>query len=318
MKNRYSLLVLFIALFLTYMLFAFKRPDVFLSAGNIEQLVRQSLVIGIGAIGMTMIIVSGGIDLSAGSVVALSTVCGAIALNSSGSVAVAIAVCLLSGTVCGIANGLLIAAFRAGPFIVTLVSMLTLRGFAKGIAHEKPVYLKDPQWIGSFTGALDPSRKWMVIAPGGWIWVACILIFALGMRYTVFGRNAVAIGSNEAAARLCGVRIQATKVGVYAVGGLMFGLAGLMLFSRTRTGDIGAAMGAELSMIAAAVIGGASLNGGQGNVYGTAIGALIMSTINMGCTSIGLANWIQEILTGVIILLAVGVDRWRAARHQAI
>lgn len=317
MKRDYSLLILAAALLLIYGCFALLKPGVFLSLGNVEQLVRQSLVIGIGALGMTYIIVSGGIDLSAGSVVALSTVTGALTLSATGSVPLCIAACVLTGLLCGAFNGVLISYLRMRPFIVTLVSMLALRGIAKGIAGEKPVYPESTQWIGVFTGALPPQSRWMIIPPGGWIWVAAVALFAWALRATTFGRNLVAVGSNEAAARVCGVPVERVKVGGYLLGGVMFGLAGLMLFSRTRTGDMSAANGAELSMIAAAVIGGASLSGGQGNLVGTAVGALIMSTINMGCNSLGLPNWVQEILTGLIILVAVGVDRWRSAHASA-
>ena len=312
MKKDHSLPILIGAWILIYLSFAVAKPGVFLSLSNVEQLVRQSLVIGLGALGITYIIVAGGIDLSAGSVVALATVTGAMTLDQTGSVGAAIGACLLTGLVCGLLNGVLITRLGAGPFIVTLVSMLALRGVAKGISGEKPVYPEAPQWIGQFTGALTADNRWMIIPPGGWIWVVCTAAFAWALRYTTFGRNVVAIGSNETAARVCGVQVNRVKVATYALGGAMFGLAGLMLLSRTRTGDMSSAMGAELSMIAAAVIGGASLSGGQGNLVGASVGALVMATINMGCNTVGLSNWVQEILTGVIILVAVAVDRLRA------
>ena len=132
----------------------------------------------------------------------------------------------------------------------------------------------------------------------------------------MFGKNAVAVGSNETATYLSGVPIDKVKVGVYSLAGALLGLAGVMQLSRTTIGDPTIATGEELKMIAAVVIGGASLAGGQGSVVGAAFGTLIMTTINMGCTQIGVPNWVQEILTGVIILVAVGLDRWRLARAE--
>jgi ribose transport system permease protein len=164
---------------------------------------------------------------------------------------------------------------------------------------------------------LPKSQKWQLFPLGAWVWIVFLVILAVALNYTTFGRNVVAVGSNEAAAKLCGIPVNSVKVGVYSLAGFFFGLAGLMSFSRTTLGDPTSGAGDELKMIAAVVIGGASLSGGEGSMVGTALGVLIMSTISIGCSQMAIPNWIQEILTGVIILTAVAIDRWRASKLAA-
>lgn len=314
MKKTGSIWGVFVAWVAIYLLFVALKPGTFLSLSNLELMMRQSILIGLGAIGMTYVIMSGGIDLSAGSVAAFSTVCGALALNATHNPWIALIVCVLSGLACGFINGVSTALLKAGPFIVTLGSMLAIRGLAKGLAGEKTVSTGEDSWLFHLASALSPDQKWMVISPGAWVWLAFLLIFSLALQYTNFGRSVVAIGSNEQAARLCGIKVEAVKVGVYSLAGLFFGLAGLMSLSRTTLGDPTSSVGDELKIIAAVVIGGASLSGGEGSLWGAALGVLIMTTIGMGCTQMGIPNWVQEILTGVIILAAVALDRWRVSR----
>lgn len=307
----------FCAWVLIYALFAILKPSTFLSLDNFELLMRQSTIIGIGAIGMTYVIVSGGIDLSAGSILALSTVTGALMFVSTANPWLAIAACAITGAASGALNGVLTAKLRAGPFIVTLGSMLAIRGVAKGLAQEKTVSAASESWLFDLVGKVSKDRAWQVLPLGTWIWIVLLVLFAYAMQRTNFGRNAVAIGSNEGAAKLCGIAVDRVKMGVYALAGFFFGLAGLMSLSRSTLGDPTAGMGDELKIIAAVVIGGASLSGGEGSLYGAAVGVLIMSTISMGGTQLGVPNWIQEIFTGVIILAAVAIDRWRLARRLA-
>jgi ribose transport system permease protein len=154
----------------------------------------------------------------------------------------------------------------------------------------------------------------MILSPGVWVTIVLAILTAIVLRNTVFGRRVFALGSNEAAARACGIPIDRLKLWMYSLAGLLFGLAGVMQMSRLRLGDPTVAIGAELDIIAAVVIGGGSLNGGEGTILGSMIGALIMAFLRNGCQQMGWPNYIQEIIIGAIIVLAVALDRWRAAR----
>jgi ribose transport system permease protein len=157
----------------------------------------------------------------------------------------------------------------------------------------------------------------MVVAPGVWIAITLALVAAVVLRRTVFGRRVFALGSNEAAARACGIATDRLKIYIYVLAGLLFGLAGVMQMSRLRQGDPTVAAGLELDIIAAVVIGGGSLSGGEGSILGSMIGALIMAFLRNGCQQVGWPNYIQEIIIGALIVFAVAIDRWRHARMIA-
>jgi len=303
------------ALAAVFAIFAFKVPESFLTLTNMETIARQTTIVGIAALGMTVVILAGGIDLSAGSIVAFSSVVVATALRAGRPAWEAVAAGIGAGMICGIVNGLLITRLKVVPFIVTLGMMLVVRGAAKGIAAEQKVDPNVTSWIPALTASLDPERKWMLVPPAVWVMVALAVVTACILRYTRFGRHVVAVGSNEHTARLCGVRVDRVKVAVYAMGAACAGLAGVMQFSRLTVGDPTVAIGLELDVIAAVVIGGGSLSGGEGSVLGTLVGALIMTVIEAGCSHLDLRNWIQEIVTGCIIVLAVAVDRLRQRRN---
>jgi ribose/xylose/arabinose/galactoside ABC-type transport system permease subunit len=261
------------------------------------------------AIGMTMVIVAGGIDLSVGSIIALSTVVIALLLRMGVSPLIAAGGAVIAGALCGLVNGVLITQLRVVPFIVTLGTMLVIRGAAKGLAEERRIEAP-VTWLNDLLrvprgGVLLPSRIWAV--------VALALIIAGLLRYTRFGRHVFAIGSNERMARLCGVAITRTKIVVYALTAAFAGFAGLLQFSKLSVGDPTVAVGLELDVIAAVIIGGGSLAGGKGSVVGTLAGAAIMAVIQIGCSQQGLPNWVQQIVTGTIIVGAVALDRWRQA-----
>jgi ribose/xylose/arabinose/galactoside ABC-type transport system permease subunit len=171
-------------------------------------------------------------------------------------------------------------------------------------------------WLNTLTASLGPGGKWMIVPPGVWIMILLALLVAGVLRYTRLGRHTFAIGSNEQAAVLCGVRVGRVKVLLYTICAAFAGLAGVMQFSRLTLGDPTAAVGMELNVIAAVVIGGGSLAGGEGSVPGTLVGALIMTVIDAGCSHMSLANWVQEIATGVMIVLAVALDRFRRQRTK--
>jgi ribose/xylose/arabinose/galactoside ABC-type transport system permease subunit len=207
-------------------------------------------------------------------------------------------------------NGVLITSLRVVPFIVTLGTMLLLRGAAKGMSDERR--LEAPiTWLN---GLLRTARggEGLLLPWGIWIVALLAVVVAITLQYTRFGRHLFAIGSNERTARLCGVRVERRKVAVYTVAGALAGLAGVMEFSRLSVGDPTVAVGAELGVIAAVIIGGGSLSGGNGTVIGTLAGAAIMTVIQIGCSQYGLPNWVQEIVTGTIIVFAVVLDRLRS------
>lgn len=294
------------------------RQQPFLTADNIELMMRQAIIIGLGAIGMSYVIMTGGIDLSPGSTIALTTVVVALVLKATNNPFLGIGVSIVVGLIAGLINGILVAKLKVGPFIVTLASMLIFRGAAKGFAHEQTVGSVPSTWIEAFTAALGKTETWQLIPKGAWVWLVLLVIMHIVLCRTVFGRNVVAVGSNEKTARLCGINVTGVKIGVYSICGIFAGIAGLMQVSRVGIGDPTIAAGDELKMIAAVVIGGGSLLGGEGNLVGAALGTLIMTTINMGSTQLGIANWIQEIITGLIIVIAVALDRYRMTRPAKI
>ena len=293
-----------------YFLFAALAPKSFLSIRNLETIARQSSIVGIAALGMTLVIISGGIDLSVGSVVALATVVIAALLTAGAPPLLAALGGIAAGALCGLANGWLITRLKVVPFIVTLGSLLVVRGAAKGIAREQK-FDAPLTWLNDLLAALRPDQSWMIVPPGVWLTLLLSLAVWGVLRYSRLGRHVFAVGSNELTARLCGVPVERVKVLVYALAAGFAGLAGLMQFSRLTVGDPTVAIGLELDVIAAVVIGGGSLSGGEGSVLGTIVGALIMTVIRSGCSQMGLPNWVQEIVTGSVIVAAVALDRLR-------
>jgi ribose transport system permease protein len=300
-----------LALALVVVLFTSLVGPQFVASGNVELMARQASIVCVAAFGMTIVIVSGGIDLSVGSVVALATVVVAQLLNAGVAPLAAAGGAVAAGVVCGVVNGSLVTALRVVPFIVTLGTMLVLRGVAKGLADERRVEAP-ATWLNTLLRTAGGEHGFLV--PWGiWIVVGLALVVAGLLRYTQLGRHVFAIGSNERTARLCGVRVTSRKITVYAIAGGLAGLAGVMEFSRLSVGDPTVAVGLELDVIAAVIIGGGSLAGGKGSITGTLAGAAIMTVIQIGCSQQGLPNWVQQIVTGAIIVLAVGLDQWRRA-----
>lgn len=303
-------------LVVVYGLFALLAPESFTTVRNLETIARQTAIVGMAALGMTLIIVMGGIDLSVGSTVALSTVVVAACLQAGGSPWMAMVLGVAAGGLVGAVNGTVITRLRVVPFIVTMGSLLVVRGVAKGLAREQKIDAP-ASWLEELLAVLPDEQRWMVVPPGVWLMLALAVVVAVVLRYTRFGKHTIAIGSNEATARLCGVAVERVKTWVYILGGASAGLAGVLQFSRLTVGDPTVAQGLELDVIAAVVIGGGSLAGGEGSVFGSLVGALIMTVIRSGCSQMGLPNWVQEIVTGGIIVAAVALDRLRHRRAGA-
>ncbi len=296
-----------LALAFLYVLFTLLAPDTFARETNLVTMLRQTAVVGIAAVGMTFTIVLGGIDLSVGSAVALTTVVVAESLRAGAGPITAAALGIVTGGVLGLCNGALVAGLRISPFIVTLGTMSILRGVAKGIADEQKIDA-DPRGLDAL---MQSHAHSLALPPGVWLMLAATL-FGVGLlTYTKIGRQIVAVGSNQETARLCGISIPKTTLFVYALAGLLVGLAGVLEFSTLTVGDPTDSVGLELEVIAAVVIGGGSLSGGQGSAAGTLVGALLLTVIKAGCTHLGLPNWVQEIFTGFIIVVAMSIDRLR-------
>jgi ribose transport system permease protein len=291
------------------------KPDAtFLSPFRLALIAKQTAIVGMGALGMTAIIAAGGIDLSVGALLALSSVCLALGLDAGYPAHLAVLFAVGVAALGGALNGVLVTALRLVPFIVTLGTMLFFRGLAERLADQKKIQAAGaPEWLASL---LDPPARgsWTLVCDGVWIVLVLGVLLALVLNRTVFGRRLFAIGSSEPTARLCGVPVAATKIQVYALGGLFLGLAGVFQFAElNRQGDPTAGAGLELEVIAAVVIGGGSLSGGRGSVLGSLLGALLMTTLRSGCVFAEISDPLQKMWIGAIIVGAVAVDRFRHA-----
>ncbi|HUT63624.1 MAG TPA: ABC transporter permease, partial [Anaerolineae bacterium] len=250
----------FIGLLLVIILFSVVEPEKFFTLFNFLTVANQTVIVALAAMGMTYIIISGGIDLSVGSVIALSTVVTALLVDKGMNPFFAALAGVLSGVICGMVSGLFIGRFGIIPFIVTLGMMGIARGVAKWLAGEQKVDAP-MTWIWELMSS-SPKWKWMLVSPGIWLMIISAFVVAVMLKYSLFGRYTFAIGSNETTARLCGIRLERMKFFIYTFGGFMTGLAGLMQFSRLTVGDPTVAVGRELDVIASVVIGGGSLSGG--------------------------------------------------------
>lgn len=304
----------FLALGLIYFLFCIPEAsrEAFLSLGNLKIILTQSVVVAMASLGMTLIIISGGIDLSVGSMVSLTGVVGALFLSKGYGPVSSILMIMLVGAMVGVFNGTIISKLRMMPFIVTLGMLGVARGTAKWLANEQTVSMP-ATWLNQLM-VLFPQPEWLLVAPGVWITLAMAILLSIVMNKTIFGRYTYAIGSNEATARLCGINVTGMKVIIYCLAGIFFAMAGLMQLARLRQGDPTVAMGLELDVIAAVVIGGASLSGGTGTVLGSMIGALMMAVLRNGSQQMGWPTYVQEIMIGAVIIIAVFIDKLRQSQ----
>ena len=304
----------FLGLLIVIALFSIptETREFFLTYHNFKTIFTQTVIVAVGALGMTMIIVSGGIDLSVGSSIAFTSVVGALLIQKGWGPVPALCAMIASGGFIGLLNGAAIAGLRVVPFIITLGMLGVARGSAKWLASNQTVnYESSP--LNTWMTTADPFSY--ALPAGVWVALALAVITAVLLRNTVFGRHVFALGSNEATARLCGLNTTRLKILIYVLAGCYFGLAGLFQLSRLRQGDPTVAVGLELDIIAAVIIGGASLNGGVGTVLGSMIGALIMAVLRNGSQQMGWPTYFQEIIIGLVIIVAVFVDRLRQGKQ---
>ena len=292
-----SLIVLFVGLS--------AASPYFLTTTNLSSVVRQTAVINIMALGMTLIIIAGGIDLSVGAILAMGGLLGTMAMAEGMPAGIGIAVGGLTGMLCGIANGLLATRLKINPFIVTLGTLGIIRGVALIISNGLPVH-NIPRTF-AFLGEGNLLGVPFVL----WILLGCAFIVHFLLEHTKLGRYAFAIGSNAEAAWYAGIPVSFHTTAVYAIGGTLTGLAGMIEASRLMTGQPTAGQGYELQAIAAVVIGGGSLRGGEGSVLGTLVGAFIMGLLSNGSDLLGISPYLQQAIIGAVIILAVTVDELR-------
>ncbi|KGR74212.1 ribose ABC transporter permease [Ureibacillus sinduriensis BLB-1 = JCM 15800] len=281
----------------------------FLSIANIFNVLRQVSISAIIAFGMTFVILTGGIDLSVGSTLALTGAIAASLLSSGMDPFLTMGIALIIGLILGAINGVIITKGKVAPFIATLATMTVYRGLTLVYTDGRPISKLGDHYSfqlfgkGYFLGFPVPVVT-MVIA-------FIVLYFIL--QKTTFGRRVYAVGGNEEAAKLSGINADRVKIAVYAITGLLASLAALILTSRLNSAQPTAGESYELDAIAAVVLGGTSLNGGKGWIFGTLIGALIIGVLNNGMNLIGVSSFWQQVVKGIVILIAVLMDRKKTA-----
>ena len=284
----------------------------FLTANNLLNLLLQVTSNALIAFGMTFIILTGGIDLSVGSILALSSALTAGLLGSGMPVTLAILISLILGCILGMMNGLLISYGKLAPFIVTLATMTIFRGATLVYTNGNPITkgLSDT-FLFQFLG-----QGYIVGIPFPVIimFIVFIVLYVL-LHKTAFGKSVYAIGGNEKAAYISGVKLNKVKIIIYSISGIMASISGLIITSRLSSAQPTAGASYEMDAIAAVVLGGTSLSGGKGRILGTLIGALIIGVLNNGLNIIGVSAFWQQVVKGVVILIAVLIDRFKVVKQ---
>lgn len=278
------------------------NSEFFLAFGNIRNILLSVSVLGILAVPSTMLLVSANFDLSVASNAAFCGMLFAL-VSADGATGAGVAVALLAGLGVGVLNGFLVAKVGINSIITTLGTLAIFRGATKLLSNGQTIRIQGFQELGSASTLGLPNSVLVLLA--------VLVVFYLLMRYSVFGRSVYAIGSNPQAARLSGIRNQRTLFLVFAITGLLAGLAGLILTSQLRAASPVAGLGLELAVVAAVILGGASLTGGRGTVIGTILGVLILGTLNNGLTITNISSFWQEVVGGVVLIVAVGLDQLR-------
>jgi ribose transport system permease protein len=310
MTQRLQRLLPFLTLIVLFIALTIATPH-FLPAINLASVARQTAVINIMALGMTLVIITGGIDLSVGSILAIAGLFGTMAIKDGYPIPIAIIIGIATGLLCGFLNGLMITQLRINAFIVTLGTLEAYRGLALVVSKGLPVHEIPDSF--SFLG----DGNLLGIPFSLWLLALCALLMHFVLEHTKLGRYAFAIGSNSAAAYYAGVPIKFHLTAVYAIAGMLAGLAGMIEASRLMTGQPTAGQGYELQAIAAVVIGGGSLQGGEGSVMGTLIGAFIIGLLSNGSDLLGVNPYWQQVIIGAVIIVAVAFDELRKRKLSA-
>lgn len=300
---------IFIAFIALLLIMAIVSKGNSISIRNITLVVKQASINGILAVGLSFVIISGGIDLSVGSILAVAGVVASMfAHPGEYHLIVPILLALGVGVALGGVNGIIVAFGRIPPFIVTLGMMTMARGLALILSGGSPIYNLSPEFE-AIAGGFFPSASFPVRVPIlAFYFLVIVLLGAFLLTKTVFGRHVYAVGGNEMSARVSGINVEAVKIAVYAISGLLAGIAGLLLASRIVSGSPTSGAGYELDAIAAATIGGVSMSGGSGKWYGAVVGALFIAIMGNGLDLLGMQSHLQLIIKGAIIIAAVLYD----------
>ncbi|MQA93924.1 MAG: ABC transporter permease [Streptosporangiales bacterium] len=309
LRKRLQQFLAFGGLIVVFAFFSIASPN-FFNYGNVTSILLATVVIGTLALGTTFVIISGGIDLSVGTGMALCAVmAGTFITNLGMPVPLGVLLTVLFGGLIGLVNGLNVALLKVPPFIATLAMMLAAGGLALVISDSTPIYFSDtPGYVEISIGSIIPGADF----PNSVLILAAIAIIAgVLLSRTILGRFAFSIGSNEEATALSGIKVRQWKIIIYTLAGLFTGIAGVMISSRLGSAQPGTGLGYELQAIAAVVIGGTSLSGGKGSIVGTLIGALIISVLNNGLQIMSIPQEWQNVILGCVIVLAVYADMAR-------
>ena len=304
-KNGLKTEMLLVGILVILFIFFSVTSPVFLKTDTLMKLLKQASIYGIIAIGMVFVITSSGIDISVGSVVGLSGIIVSMCMLSGMGVMVSILIAILASVLVGLFNGVLVFDANVPPFIATMASMTIVRNIILLITGAKTISGLPKGFTAIAAGSVFGVPNLFLA------WFAIILMSFFISKKTVFGRNIYSYGSNKEAARLSGINTRVTVYGVYVFCAVVCGIAGILLTSRLGTGVPTSGDGYELDAIAAAVVGGASLDGGEGSVIGTVLGAMIMAMLRQGGTLLGINSFIMEIIIGSLIALAVVIDKIR-------
>jgi ribose transport system permease protein len=305
--TRYGIFLILIIIVLTLSIITpiIRGDQLFLSSRNLIQVMLQASINLIIAVAMTFIITSGGIDLSVGSIVAISGIVAALAMQAGASPWIGFLIAVSTGTLCGLFNGFLINIVGLVPFIATLGTMGIFRGLGLIFSEGLPIYGFSRDFLAIFAGRVGPVPVQVIFA---------IVIATLGwfvLTQTRFGKYTTSLGGNEETTKLAGISVRKYKFGIYALGGLLTGVASALLTARLSSADPTAGTFYELDAIAATVMGGTSLSGGSGTILGTVVGALVISLVRNGMNLLNVPSFWQQFVIGSVIILAAALDQWR-------
>jgi ribose transport system permease protein len=300
----------FIAYIIVFILFSILAPY-FLTVRNVMNIFMYSSVIGIAATGTTLVLLTGGLDISVGAVIGITGVVSGLIQQATGNIALAILSGLITGILCGAFNGLLITRLKISPLITTLATLSIFRGIALLSTGGLTLIIASKSFKVLGRGYLLNIIPYSVI-----IMATLFIYFGYLLHSTPFGRKIYSIGGNAEASRLAGIKVNVVRFIVYVIGGLVAGLSGVIVASQTGASLPTAGTGAELDVIGASILGGVSLSGGKGKVYGTLFGVLILATMNNGLTLMNVQTFWQTIATGCVLLLAVILDVARGGGYK--